>query len=584
MRVSHSNLYANFIENLNNASGKLMELNMKASSQKRINKPSDSPVDYMRVLNYRDSIDALKQYQKNIDTGKGWLSLADETMMQAQNMLTRTKELAEQAATGTITKNERDIIAKEARQIFNQMINLANTEYEGKSIFGGQKVEGSAFTQDLQATERNLVSGGLRSIQGTSGKTILVQFEDSGTIGSSDINFRYSTDGGATWNNDTINNGETEATLASGVKVTFEADTEVIASANTEDTDGSWIWLRPSAKYNGDDNGSVQVFTEGSTNVDNAAATGSFGHVVSVVVTGGPNAQGEYTYDYYYDGETGAGEEVGSGTTTNNGKEFILPDGKMDITEGTLSVGDEFVINSVPVDSFSARSAGATGNFDQNVVVRIDNDSSGEKEYSYSTDGGQNWVEGNISKQDGQKYWVPGGNMVVHSGAPANDDQFVIRPSQANIDVEISSNEKITINNVGKDVFGGIFKDANGNEKISFADENAVSKNIFETMGKFIGYLETNNQDGVQEALENITDSTNHLSNKLADVGARESRLESSKTVLSGLELDQKERMSNLEDVDVAELMTELANQEMIYQAVLKSSSTIMRMNLVNYV
>ena len=504
MRVSHSNLYANFIENLNNASGKLMELNMKASSQKRINKPSDSPVDYMRVLNYRDSIDALKQYQKNIDTGKGWLSLADETMMQAQNMLTRTKELAEQAATGTITKNERDIIAKEARQIFNQMINLANTEYEGKSIFGGQKVEGSAFTQKLYATERNVdpppgENNSVKSIEGSTDKTILIQFLETKDIGVGDgsTNFQYSIDGGSSWKQDTIPEpaaGDSpKVTLSNGVTITFKDGTSVQQVADAQDTTGSWVWIRPSAQYNGDDNENIEV------------------------------------------------------------------------------------------ENYSNVTGEATGNFKQNTLVRIDSYSSPDISYSYSSDGGQTWETGNIASDTELKFLVPGGKLET-TGVPTEGDQFVIRPSQADIDVEISPDEMLTINNVGKDVFGGIFKNANGNEKISFADENAVSKNIFETMGKFIGYLETNNQDGVQEALENITDSTNHLSNKLADVGARESRLESSKTVLSGLELDQKERMSNLEDVDVAELMTELANQEMIYQAVLKSSSTIMRMNLVNYV
>ncbi len=41
--------------------------------------------------------------------------------------------------------------------------------------------------------------------------------------------------------------------------------------------------------------------------------------------------------------------------------------------------------------------------------------------------------------------------------------------------------------------------------------------------------------------------------------------------------------MSNIEDVDLATLMTDLANQQLAYEAVLKSSSMIMKMSLVNY-
>jgi flagellar hook-associated protein 3 FlgL len=41
--------------------------------------------------------------------------------------------------------------------------------------------------------------------------------------------------------------------------------------------------------------------------------------------------------------------------------------------------------------------------------------------------------------------------------------------------------------------------------------------------------------------------------------------------------------MSNIEDVDLASLLTELANQQLSYETVLKSSSMIMKMSLVNY-
>ncbi|MCA1743012.1 MAG: flagellar biosynthesis protein FlgL, partial [Desulfovibrionales bacterium] len=104
------------------------------------------------------------------------------------------------------------------------------------------------------------------------------------------------------------------------------------------------------------------------------------------------------------------------------------------------------------------------------------------------------------------------------------------------------------------------------------------------TLGKFIGYLETNNQSGIQESLENIDGSLKQVNKQLASIGARENRLNISETVLSGLVLNEKERLSKVEDIDVADLMTKLANQQMIYEAVLRSSSTIMRMSLVNHI
>jgi flagellar hook-associated protein 3 FlgL len=74
------------------------------------------------------------------------------------------------------------------------------------------------------------------------------------------------------------------------------------------------------------------------------------------------------------------------------------------------------------------------------------------------------------------------------------------------------------------------------------------------------------------------------VGNMQADIGARENRLQVTQTMLEGMELSDKERKGRIEDVDFAELMSQLSQQQTIYQAILKSSSMIMKMSLVDYV
>ncbi|MGM0611536.1 MAG: flagellin, partial [Thermodesulfobacteriota bacterium] len=66
--------------------------------------------------------------------------------------------------------------------------------------------------------------------------------------------------------------------------------------------------------------------------------------------------------------------------------------------------------------------------------------------------------------------------------------------------------------------------------------------------------------------------------------GARENRLEVADNSMSSLVSNQEERMSNIEDVDIAELMTKLESQRIAYQAVMQSTSKIMQMNLMNFI
>ena len=68
-----------------------------------------------------------------------------------------------------------------------------------------------------------------------------------------------------------------------------------------------------------------------------------------------------------------------------------------------------------------------------------------------------------------------------------------------------------------------------------------------------------------------------------ASTGGRENRLEAAADMLNNMELTETQTLSNVEDVDVSELMTKLAQQQLAYNSVLKSSSMIMQMSLVNF-
>jgi flagellar hook-associated protein 3 FlgL len=72
--------------------------------------------------------------------------------------------------------------------------------------------------------------------------------------------------------------------------------------------------------------------------------------------------------------------------------------------------------------------------------------------------------------------------------------------------------------------------------------------------------------------------------NRLADVGGRENRLSVSETILDGLKYNEETLLSSIEDADVSELMTELAQQQIVYESVLRSTATIMQLNLSKFI
>ena len=555
MRVTQQMLFSRYVNNMNKSLTSLMDLNMQTQTQKRINKPSDDPTGMTRILDHRDTLRSLEQYKENISTAKGWLGSADESLLQVSTLLTRAKELATQAATGTLDANNREQISYELRSLFEQMVGLANSSFEGKSIFGGHKVDSPAYKQIMWLTTNDdtFAANADFAVNGSSSSTVLVQFYDTtgatavgGNMNLSDANLgvRYSTDGGDTWKTDgsvTFVAGQGTLNLpSSGTNVTFMADTAVKVNdpADESTADGTWLWIRPSAQYLGDDEDDPPIV-----------------------------------------------DAMGPG-----------------VNQLAMSASGSFL--------------------DSNVTIRIDNDTAvtmGEDiEYSYSMDGGINWVTGNIAPADTTSnaavLSVANGGILNLASNGSNliqpGQQFVVRPSSAAINLDVSSSEQVQVNSVGKDIFGGLYMDPDavlsaGGSVLSLNSQNSsrvfhpsgspgmtvtiqgqdeYSKNLFEIMGNLVAFAETNNQTGVQQALGNLTEAQEHVMNAIAEIGGRENRLGVSETILEGLVLNEKTLVSAIEDVDLSELMTDLAQQKIVYESVLRSTSMIMQLSLSKFI
>jgi flagellar hook-associated protein 3 FlgL len=144
----------------------------------------------------------------------------------------------------------------------------------------------------------------------------------------------------------------------------------------------------------------------------------------------------------------------------------------------------------------------------------------------------------------------------------------------------------IDVNNVGKDIFGGLYQTPE--MKYSGVAAQPVNggnaTNLFEVVSRLIAFTECNNQEGVQQCLEDLTTAHQTVLTAAAKVGGLENRLSITQEVLAYQKLDKEERLSYVEDVDLTELLTRLAQQELAYSTVLKSSAMIMQLNLTKFI
>ena len=525
MRISNRQMFSAFTSQMNSSLSNVMESNLQGGSGNRINRPSDDPASMGRILMFRASIDNIGRYKQNINEAAGWLNLADSTLGQVSTLISTVKQLDLQGATGTVTGENRQQISNSLRQHFQQFLNMANMTYNGQHLFAGHKSDATAFDEALGITTRSeslnegmfIVSGGTSSAAGGSQYSTVIRFVPEG-----DYDLTAGDSPGVRYSRD---GGQTwfDGTLNN----TFAIDGTVTIKAG----DGCEVVMKPK----------------------DPLVPGTWGKV------------------------SGASADDDIATKDNGSWLIVRPavtyNGDDHDTQATLMYGS-------PVGTINA---GADGYFNRDITVRIDKLPAvpGDPiEYSYSLDNGSNWISG-TAPDGATQLAVPGGFLTIGASEAFEAGlQFMIHPYRADINFEIGTNQIITVNMVGKDVFGGLYE-------APFSKDGAqpvAGPNLFETMGRLIGYAETNDQAGIGQCLEELDEILRHITTKNTEIGGRENRLESAFETLITREMSETDGMKGIEAVDTIELMTKLAQQQLAYNTVLKSSSMIMQMSLMNFI
>jgi flagellar hook-associated protein 3 FlgL len=148
MRVANKTIYDTVTYNLSNCTQGLNQANEIVSSGKRINNLSDDPVGLTQALNVKSTISNLEQMQRNISTGNSWLVSSESALTHVQDILSETKTLCIQMANASIDSVQRVSAAETVRNLFDEIVSLANTNIAGSYIFSGSKTDTTPFNDN----------------------------------------------------------------------------------------------------------------------------------------------------------------------------------------------------------------------------------------------------------------------------------------------------------------------------------------------------------------------------------------------------------------------------------------------------
>ena len=145
MRITNAMMSTRALRDLQVNYAGLARVQEQVSTARKLNRASDDPAQARVAVKVRDNLNALAQHLRNIDTAERATDTAETALSSAGDAIIRLKELALQAANGTLGPSDRQAIALEVSQLTEQLVGLANTKNGEDYIFSGQRTRTPAY-------------------------------------------------------------------------------------------------------------------------------------------------------------------------------------------------------------------------------------------------------------------------------------------------------------------------------------------------------------------------------------------------------------------------------------------------------
>lgn len=145
-RITNSIQVSDLIRSLNERMRTLNDLQNQVASGKRVYYASDDPAAAGLILQLRNSLRQNEQFQENIDNAISWLTATESSLQQLNELLIQAREDAVEGSNEAISPEGMAALADEIDGYLENIFSMANSDYSGKSLFGGTNTTEPAFT------------------------------------------------------------------------------------------------------------------------------------------------------------------------------------------------------------------------------------------------------------------------------------------------------------------------------------------------------------------------------------------------------------------------------------------------------
>ena len=139
--------------NIDNMQAQLTQIEQELSTGKAVNVASDNPSAAAMIQQLQKTLDYNTQYATNINQAGSGLKQTDATLGNITTLLTQAQSIASANVSNTVSAESRKQAASVVDSIYNQILTIANSQYQGTYLFGTSNATSAPYNQSGSGVE-----------------------------------------------------------------------------------------------------------------------------------------------------------------------------------------------------------------------------------------------------------------------------------------------------------------------------------------------------------------------------------------------------------------------------------------------
>jgi flagellar hook-associated protein 3 FlgL len=137
MRISNRMMQLSTLAQIRAQQARLAEAERHAASGKRIERPSDAPVDASQAMLMQGQLETIDQYKRNATSATTRLATEETVLKAARDLISKARAIAMSVDATDPADPSRATALKEIATIQEQLVSLGNTRIGDERLFGG---------------------------------------------------------------------------------------------------------------------------------------------------------------------------------------------------------------------------------------------------------------------------------------------------------------------------------------------------------------------------------------------------------------------------------------------------------------